>query len=354
MKRVRHIIASMLAIAVTKPGEVRVVEVPAPAPGPYQAKVRTELSCLCNSTDTKLIEGHFPGIENYPLLLGHETVGVVESVGARVRSFKPGDRVVGGLLLEPPDGTYASGFGGFSEYVLAGDHAAMVADGVADEASGWADVYEIQRVVPPQIPVEAALMLCTWREVYAAFDDFRLRGEEAMVIVGAGPVGLSFARFASLMGFGYVGVVDRHAGKRRKAEALGATEVFASLAELDDLPARLGRPLDAVVDAVGSEQAINAALPLIRSAGSICVYGVIGADTVRLDKHRGPYNFNLLVHQWPTRALECAAQEPLCAWIEQGRLDYRPFLSAEFPVAEIGQAIDLLATREASKILLRY
>ena len=29
----------------------------------------------------------------------------------------------------------------------------MVADGVADEASGWADVYEIQRVVPPQIPV---------------------------------------------------------------------------------------------------------------------------------------------------------------------------------------------------------
>ena len=220
---------------------------------------------------------HFPGIENYPLLLGHETVGVVESVGARVRSFKPGDRVVGGLLLEPTDGPYASGFGGFSEYVLAGDHAAMVADGVADEASGWADVYEIQRVVPPQIPVEAALMLCTWREVYAAFDDFRLRGEQAMVIVGAGPVGLSFARFASLLGFGYVGVVDRHAGKRRKAEALGATEVFASLADLHDLPTRLGRPLDAVVDAVGSEQAINAALPLIRSAGSICVYGVIGA-----------------------------------------------------------------------------
>ena len=200
LKRVRHIIAGMLAIAVTRPGEVRVVEVPEPAPGPYQAKVRTELSCLCNSTDTKLIEGHFPGIENYPLLLGHETVGVVESVGAKVRSFRPGDRVVGGLLLEPTDAGYASGFGGFSEYVLAGDHAAMAADGVADEASGWADVYEIQRVVPPQIPVEAALMLCTWREVYAAFDDFRLRGEQAMVIVGAGPVGLSFARFASLDG----------------------------------------------------------------------------------------------------------------------------------------------------------
>ena len=133
-------------------------------------------------------------------------------------------------------------------------------------------MYEIQRVVPPQIPVEAALMLCTWREVHAAFDDFRLRGEKAMVIVGAGPVGLSFARFASLLGFGYVGLVDRHAGKRRKAETLGASEVFASLAELENLPARLGGPLDAVIDAVGSEEAINAALPLIKSAGSICVY----------------------------------------------------------------------------------
>ena len=124
-------------------------------------------------------------------------------------------------------------------------------------------------------------------------------------------------------------------------ETLGATEVFASLTDLEDLPARLGKPLDAVVDAVGSEAAINAALPLIKGAGSICVYGVIGEDTVRLHKHRGPYNFNLLVHQWPTRALECAAQEPLCTWVEQGRLDHRPFLSAEFPVTAIDQAIEL-------------
>ena len=137
-------------------------------------------------------------------------------------------------------------------------------------------------------------------------------------------------------------------------ETLGATEVFASLTDLEDLPPRLGKPLDAVVDAVGSEAAINAALPLIKGAGSTCVYGVIGEDTVRLHKHRGPFNFNLLVHQWPTRALECAAQEPLCTWVEQGRLDHRPFLSAEFPVTAIDQAIEFLASREASKIFLRY
>ena len=344
----------MFAIAVTRPGELEVVEVPEPTPGPYQAKVRTELSCLCNSTDTKLIEGHFPGVERYPLLLGHETVGIVESVGTKVRSFKPGDRVVSGLLLEPTDPNYGTGFGGFSEYVLAGDHEAMVVDGVADEASGWAEVCQIQRVVPKRIPVEAALMLCTWREVYAAFDDFRLQREDAIVIVGAGPVGLSFTRFASLLGFSYIGVVDRHADKRRKAAGLGASEVFASLDDLRDLPQRLGQRLDALIDAVGSETVINAALPIIKSAGSICVYGVIGEEVVTVHKHRGPYNFNLLVHQWPTRGGESAAQEPLCAWIEQQRLDYREFLSAEFPVAAIDRAIQLLASHEASKIFLRY
>ena len=131
--------------------------------------------------------------------------------------------VVGGLLLEPTDANYGTGFGGFSEHLLASDHEAMVVVGVNDEASGWAEMYEVRRVVPKCIPVEAAVMLCTWCEVYA-----------------------------------------------------GTTSAT--------------------------------------------------------------YHFNLLVHQWPTRAGESAAQERLWAWIDQQRLDYREFLSAEFPVAAIDRA----------------
>lgn len=46
---------------------MRVVAVPQPG---REARVRTEVACLCNATDRKLVEGHFPGIEKYPLLLG--------------------------------------------------------------------------------------------------------------------------------------------------------------------------------------------------------------------------------------------------------------------------------------------
>ena len=345
----------MFSVAVIEPGRVEIVEIPKPTPGAYDAVVKTEAAYVCNATDKEIIEGHFPGIEDYPLLLGHESVGIVESVGEKVSTFTPGDRVVGGLLLTPTDPKYVSGFGGFSEYILVRDHHAMVADGVADTEHGWDEVYKIQRIVPPEIPVEAAGLLCTWREVLGSFTDFRLQAGDDILVVGGGPVGLSFVAFARLCGMGYIGCVDSHPEKRRKAIELGADEVF----ERDDprLPELLktrGKPLDVVIDAVGREEIVNAALPLLRWEGSLCVYGVVGTHPICIDQLRGPKNVNIFLHQWPTRDTEAAAQETLCQWINEGKLDYREFISAEFPVAEVTKAIDMINARTAIKVVLRF
>lgn len=345
----------MRAVAVTEPGRVSLVEIPPPEPGPYEARIRTEVACLCNATDRKLIEGHFPGVERYPLLLGHETAGVVEAVGDKVRSFAVGDRVIGGLLLDSTDPAYASGWGGFAEAIIAGDHRAMVEDGVADAAHGYYEVYEIMRAVPPDIPVEAAVLLCTWREVYAAFGDFNLQAGDRVLIFGGGPVGMSFVTFGRLLGLDWIGLVDPLPDKRSTALQMGADAVFTpDDPTLPDLSRSLGRPLDAVVDAVGRESIINAALPLIKMAGSVCVYGVIDKPSVLLEKARGPYNFNLFIHQWPTRVREAAAQEPLCEWLRAGTLRPADFLSAEFSITQIEDAIALAASGRALKTLLRF
>ena len=153
------------------------------------------------------------------------------------------------------------------------------------------------------------MLLCTWREVYAAFGDFNLRPGDDILIFGGGPVGLSFVKFARLLGLGFVGLVDLLPEKRAKALQMGADAVFApDDPALVNWRALRGKPLDAVIDAVGREGIINAALPLIRMAGSVCVYGVIDTPAVLLEKIRGPYNFNLLIHQWPTRFREAAAR----------------------------------------------
>jgi len=342
----------MRSVAVVSPGKLEIVEVPRPVPGQFDALVRTECSFICNATDRKIVEGHFPGIDadRYPVLLGHESVGIVEAIGEKVRSFKVGQRVIGGLNLEPGDSKFASAWGGNSEYVLVRDHAALVADG--KEAD---DVYRIMRTVPDDIEPAAAGLLCTFREVYAGFSDFRLSGSERIIIFGAGPVGLSFVRFAKLKRFPFIASVDPLPEKRELARALGADAVYRPDDDIEGaFTAAAGGKADAVIDAVGHESIINRALGLVRMAGSICVYGVVSSDTIELKKSRAPYNFNLFVHQWPTREAEAAAQEPLCEWLRTGELDIRPFVTGTYPLERFAEAMAATTGSGAVKTMITY
>ncbi len=343
----------MKGVAVVEPGKVELIELARPVPGPYQALVKTDVACLCNATDGKLVAGHFPGVDQYPLVLGHEGTGIVQEVGAKVRNFKPGDRVIGGLLFEFSDPKYASGWGGFCDYTLANDHMAMVADGVADAEHGWFECYEIQTRVDEDIPAEEAALLCTWREVYGGFGDFKLQAGDRILVFGAGPVGLSFVKFGKLLGLSWIGVVDPLAHKREKALEMGADEVF-SLDEVAGLEQKFAKQLDAVVDAIGNEKLVDTALPLVRMGGSVCIYGVIAADSIPLTKALGPYNFNLYVHQWPTRWREREAQEPLCEWIRAGKLKASEFVTHEFKLERIHDALAAVKSGEVVKCLLRY
>lgn len=345
----------MRSVAVVEPNKIELVNVPKPEPGPYEVRIRTEISYICNATDRKLIEGHFPGVDTYPLLLGHESAGIVDALGDKVRHYEVGQRVIGGLLLNPTDPGYTSGWGGMSEYVLATDNLAMEEDGLGDPEHGWNELFQIQRTVPPNISVEDAGLLCTWREVYAGFSDFRLQRGNDILVFGAGPVGLSFVRFARLLGLGYIGCVDPVSEKREFALGLGADAAFApDDPELKTVSEERVVQFDAVIDAVGKEEIINFSLPLLKMAGNVCVYGVIDQAVIGVEKHRAPYNFNLLIHQWPTREWEAAAQEPLCGWIDEGKLSYRDFLSAEYPVDEVQKAFEGTKSEVAIKTLLRW
>jgi hypothetical protein len=89
-------------------------------------------------------------------------------------------------------------------------------------------------------------------------------------------------------------------------------------------------------------------------AGSVCVYGVIDAPNIRLAKNSGPNNFNLFVHQWPTRASEAAAQEPICRWIRDEKLRFEDFITAEYKITQIRDAIDCVKYDKALKVALRF
>lgn len=88
----------MKSVIATAPGVVEIREIDIPVITPYQALVKTEMVALCNATDSKLIAGTFSPVQTSSrMALGHENVGIVVEVGAKVRNFKVGDRAIGGL-----------------------------------------------------------------------------------------------------------------------------------------------------------------------------------------------------------------------------------------------------------------
>jgi D-arabinose 1-dehydrogenase-like Zn-dependent alcohol dehydrogenase len=67
-------------------------DVPIPQPGAEDALIRVR-ACAVDQFDLTIRDGKFPGAQT-PIILGHEIAGVIEAVGAKVTSVKPGDRVV--------------------------------------------------------------------------------------------------------------------------------------------------------------------------------------------------------------------------------------------------------------------
>ena len=343
----------MKTVVVTAPNQVEIIDTPIPKPGPYQALVKTELACLCNSTDGGLVSGHFPGMEKaFPFALGHESVGLIQEVGAKVRHFNVGERAISGLVFDLGVEGIESGWGGFCEYVLANDHEAMVQDGVADEEHGWDEVFEIQTPVDSDISPEDAVLFCTWREVLGAFRDFHLKPGDDVLIYGGGPVGLSFVKIGRLFGLGWIGLVDRHPEKRERAKRFGANDVFER--DAPEIAAK-ERQLDVVVDAIGLPELVSAGLPLLKRGGSLCVYGFYaGAKEFMVPNALGDYNYNIFVHQWPTRLFEKEAQVPLSNWVREGKISGDEFITHHFPIDEINEALDTVRQRKVVKALLTY
>ncbi len=82
----------MRAMVLDAPGRaLELREVPAPEPGPGQVRVSVRACGVCR-TDLHVVDGELPE-PKFPLVLGHQVVGTVDSLGAGIEDLAPGDRV---------------------------------------------------------------------------------------------------------------------------------------------------------------------------------------------------------------------------------------------------------------------
>jgi len=331
----------MKALIVPAAGRLEIRDIPQPGVGPYDALVKIEVCGICNSTDHKLIAGQMFWAPPFPFVLGHEAVGRVIEVGARVRKFKTGDRVTRPVAFWPgsrPELNVAAG--GFAEYGLVRDGAAMAVDG---DTSLVADYTVLrQNVVPPHLAAGDAALAISLAETASVLRHLpNLRGRRVLV-AGTGVVGLAFALWIKLAG-GFAVVLGRRAERLEEARRLGADAVVNSRAKdyLAAITEAAGGLMDGMIEATGDAALAGELLSVLKPDGFASAYGV-------------PPTGVSYAPRWQTAEVE---EQLAYGWvadlIRRGWVRPDWFISHTWPLSDALHAFEAVATGKVLKALIR-
>lgn len=348
----------MKAIAVYKPGEVKVVEVPKPKFGDYECLVRVRACGICNGTDLKIIHNAVADVDiKYPTIIGHEGVGEIVETGSKVRYLKIGDRIV------CPSGTKEgyddnSGFtytwGGMSEYNITHDVQAMLDDDVVlpKSLNGISELDYLGKKIPEGMSYEDAVMILTFKENYSALLNFGIKKGDDVLLYGDGPVGCGIATFLKLIGaknIVCVGLIDERLDIIKRLT--GIPTINTTKESLDDM---LGdSKFDYIVDAVGgSLELAKGAAKRLKPCGKICLYGVLKMENANLNMFEIPNNTCFHILNWPYH--EHRTHDTIVKYIEEGKINPQNYYSHVMPMNEAAKAIKMIENREAYKIILTF
>jgi len=338
----------MKAVLVQAPNQLTVVtDLPRPEPNPYQALVRIEACSICNSTDRKILERHFVSQIPLPLVLGHESVGTIVALGAEVRSYALGQKVLRPGAAFPPDTGIASAWGGMAEYGLVTDLAAWQQDHPDERPHGqWA----AQQIVPPEIPSDEATAIITLKETLSASRAAGVGPNTTCAIVGTGPVAQSFALWARYLGAPLVAVYGRRARWADTFMRLGVDAYVAKDRTWPDGAPPLPDGYDRVIEAVGSSEALQQALELVAPGGRVGNYGVAPEnDVMPAPVQQGYADGTILT--LPVR--EQDEHTEVLDLVRAGKIALSDWISHVLPIEEVEEGFRLLSERRATKVVLR-
>jgi NADPH:quinone reductase-like Zn-dependent oxidoreductase len=243
------------------------VEKPVPAPGPSQVLVKLKAATI-NYRDLLTVKGGYGSRQKFPLIPLSDGAGVVESVGAGVAAFKPGDRVTGSFFEgwlggEPSEAKMRSNLGG-------------ALDGVLCEYRIW-PAAALVRTPDHLTDVEAASLPCAGLTAWSAVVKLgNIRPGQTVLTQGTGGVSIFALQFAKMSGARVIATSSSDA-KIERLKALGAdvTLNYKTTPEWGKLARQAtGHGVDLVVE-VGGVGTLNESIRAIRIGGTIAFIGVL-------------------------------------------------------------------------------
>ena len=339
----------MLALVYQGPGRKELVDRPRPTVvDATDAVVRITRTTLCG-TDLHILRGDVPTCVP-GTVLGHEGVGVVDSVGSGVTAFKPGDSVLISCITScgrcpacrKAMYSHCSNGGWLLGHRIDGTQAEYVRVPHADNSL---------HALPARADEDAMVMLSDI--LPTGFECGVLNGRIAMgssvAIVGAGPIGLAALLTAQFHAPAQVILVDLDANRLAVALRLGATHVVnssqvdaaAKVMKLTD-----GRGVDTAIEAVGLPATFDLCQDIVAAGGTIANVGVHGCKVDLQLQRLWSHNVTITTALVDTRTIPVLMQA-----VHSKRLDARQLVTHHFKLDQILQAYETFSAAADSKAL---
>jgi hypothetical protein len=334
-------------------GDVRIETVPdARLIEPTDALLTVTRACICGSDlwPYKSMEPSEKGRR-----MGHEFIGVVEEVGADVRTIRPGDLVVAPFAWS--DGTCVFCREGLQTSCLHGGWWGGDLDGGQGEAVRVPQADGTLVVLP--VDRDDALMpsLLTLSDVMGTGHHAALAAKvgpgKSVAVVGDGAVGLCGVIAARRLGAEQIILLGRHPDRITLAKEFGATDIVSGRGEeavqrVRDLTGGLGA--HSVLECVGLEQATVTALSIARAGGAVGRVGVPqeGSIPAALPTFFG----NITIGGGPAPAR--AYIEELLPDVLQGRIAPGRVFDRTTDLEGVPDGYQAMDAREAIKVLIAF
>jgi len=314
----------MLQVTLREPGEFVAGEAPVPERRETEALVRIRRIGVCG-TDLHAFRGRQPFFR-YPRVLGHELAGEIAAIDANERGLAPGDRVA----IEPylSCGACRACRSGRTNCCARLEVLGVHRDGGMQE---WVAVPARLLHRSDRLTLEQLALIETLGIGYHAVERAALSPGEGVVVVGAGPIGLSVIQFAILAG-ARVMVVDTSAARRQFALKFGAEQAVDAGEDVAGAVSAWAGPdlAHAVFDATGNLDAMGASMRLAGPGGRVVMVGLAQGSFAVDDPLFHRRELTLLA----TRN-SAGAFPALIRLMEAGRLDTSPWITHHLELATL-------------------
>ncbi len=251
------------------PEDIRIEERPVPVPGPKEVLVEIKAVGVCGS-DMHYYEHGKIGtfVVRAPLILGHESSGVVVGLGSDVTKHAVGDRVA----LEPgvPCGRCRECRAG--RYNLCPDVQFFATPPIDGAFANYVAIHEdFAFTLPPTLSDDAGALIEPLSVGIWACRKAKLQGGEHVLVTGAGPIGLLAMQAALALGATQVTITDVNPRRLEVAQQTGATRVL----NVAEQPlAEAGVQADVLFECSGHPAALRDGIRSLRPAGTAVVIGM--------------------------------------------------------------------------------